>query len=174
MDRHNSFLKKSLQHFRFCCFGLSLMVCRTVYSTERICHTGGIFGSNMSHVWYIRSNTAHPPAEYWTQNVPYSIGFSFSMLTKTYLSLTKNAHKNWKKTYISHVYFQINLKKTPNKSSSCALCRPKTLTFIITFFDFLMYCLHNWPQQPLVQDLRVHYFKLDYHPLWPSRSRSDI
>ena len=28
------------------------------------------------------------------QNVPYSVGFSFSMLTKTYLSITENEHKN--------------------------------------------------------------------------------
>ena len=28
-----------------------------------------------------------------------------------------------------------------------------------------MYCFYTWPQQPLGQDLQVHYFKLDHHSL---------
>ena len=109
-----------------------LNLCRTVYGTERICHTCDIFGPNMSHVWYIRSNTAHPPAEYGTQNVSYSAGFNFSMLTKTYLSLTKNAHKNEK----SNVYVTCARLFLKIKSSSWAHYNPKTLTFIITFLLF--------------------------------------
>jgi hypothetical protein len=60
---------------------------------------------NMAHVWHIRSNMAHSSAEYGTYNVPYLVGFRFLMLTKTYLSLTKNAHKIILLTNMLHVLF---------------------------------------------------------------------
>ena len=61
---------------------------RNVYVTPvRICHTYSV--------------------EYGIQNVSYSVGFSFSMLAKTYLSLAKNAHNNRKNSvYVTYMYFQ--------------------------------------------------------------------
>ena len=56
------------------------MLCRTVYGAERICHTCDI-----------RSNTAHFLRN--IKHVQHSAGFSFSMLTKTYLSPNKIAHE---------------------------------------------------------------------------------
>ena len=61
--------------------------CRTVYGTERICHTCDIFGPIMSHVWYIRSNTAHSTAEYGTQNVPYSVGISHTYTDSVWINV---------------------------------------------------------------------------------------
>ena len=123
-------------------------LCRTVYGTER-----------MSHLWHVRF-------EYVTR-VIYSVKYGtlchirldlvFLCSPKRICHLLKNAHKNRKKQRLSHMCI-FNSSTFEKKSSSCAHCRPKTLTFIITFFYFSMLCLHTWPQQPLGQDSRQDFF----------------
>jgi hypothetical protein len=68
----------------------------TLHGDKRKCQIAPCMtlGSNLSHVWNIRSNMAYLPAKNGTWNVPYSVELSCSMLTKTYFSLTKMRLKN--------------------------------------------------------------------------------
>ena len=105
--------------------------CRTVYGTERICHTCDIFGPNMSHVWYIRSNTAHPPAGYGTKMCHIRLHLVFLCSPKRICHLPQMRIKTEKSRYMSHVYLYLDFFFY-KKSSSCTHWRPKTLIFIIT------------------------------------------
>ena len=117
---------------------------RPVTYSVRKCHMCDIFG-RIRHT--LQSNMEHKMCHI-------RLDLVFLCSPKRICHLLKMRIKIEKKQRICHMcILSSTLKK--NKSSSCAHCRLKTLTFFIFFFDFL-YCFHTWPQQPFGQGLQVH------------------